>query len=196
MLELIIEGSSFLWHQIRCVVAILVLIGQRKEPPSLIDDLLDIDKYPSKPQYTMVHELPLCLFECEFEASRVAWRYDPVELSKCVRHLQETWLENETRACIVKRMIDSLEDKIKQQSAETTSLGRSWRLDQPYSSLQGKSQPHAYVPFAERQRAGSLEERVDHYVKKRRLNPDVYEKINETDELAKKLNIYKPNNSS
>lgn len=192
MLELIIEGSSFLWHQIRCIVAILILIGQHKEPASIIDDLLDIEKYPSKPQYTMVHELPLCLFECEFAADKVVWRYDAVELSKCVRHLQEKWLENETRACVVKRMMDSLEEKI---NSSSTPDNKAWRLDQPYSSLQGKSQASVYVAFADRERAGSLQERVDHYVKKRRLNPDVYERINEANDLAKSLNIYKPNNS-
>lgn len=196
MLEIIVEGSSFLWHQIRCIVAILILIGQKREAPSIIDDLLDIEKYPAKPQYTMSSELPLCLFECEFPIEKVKWRYDAHELSKCVRHLQEKWLESATRSSIIKRMIDSLEEKITAANEEGSKSTSNWRIDQPYSSLQGKSQPHAYVKFEDRQRADTLEQRVDHYVKKRRLNPDVYEKINEANDLAKSLNIYKPNNSS
>lgn len=194
MLEIIVEGSSFLWHQIRCIIAILILIGQGKESPSLIDDMLDIEKYPSKPQYTMSSELPLCLFECEFPIEKVTWRYDVVELAKCVKHLQEKWLENATRACVVKRMMDWLEEKIIEKSGSNDRV-KNLHIDQPYSSLQGKSQPSVYVRFEDRQRAGSLEERVDHYIKKRRLNPDVYEKINEANDLAKNLNIYKPNNS-
>ena len=51
MCELIVTGSGFLWHQIRCIVALLILIGQGKEEVSLIQSLLDIERYPSTPNY-------------------------------------------------------------------------------------------------------------------------------------------------
>ena len=51
MCELIVGGSGFLWHQIRCIVALLILIGQGKEEVDLLKALLDIDKYPSTPNY-------------------------------------------------------------------------------------------------------------------------------------------------
>ena len=51
MCELIVTGSGFLWHQIRCIVALLILIGQGKEDVSLIQSLLDIERYPSTPNY-------------------------------------------------------------------------------------------------------------------------------------------------
>ena len=35
MVELTVDGKAFLWHQIRCVVAILLLVGQHKESPSV-----------------------------------------------------------------------------------------------------------------------------------------------------------------
>ncbi|KAL6573336.1 hypothetical protein OROHE_001795 [Orobanche hederae] len=62
-----IEGSAFLWHQIRCMVAVLFLIGQGLEPHNVIDELLDIERTPRKPQYTMASEIPLVLRSCEFE---------------------------------------------------------------------------------------------------------------------------------
>ncbi|XP_051126606.1 uncharacterized protein LOC127248357 isoform X2 [Andrographis paniculata] len=62
-----IKGSAFLWHQIRCMVAVLFLIGQGLESPNVIDELLDVDKTPRKPQYTMAPETPLVLHSCEFE---------------------------------------------------------------------------------------------------------------------------------
>lgn len=46
-----VAGSGFLWHQIRCIVALLILIGQGKEEISLIPSLLDIERYPSTPNY-------------------------------------------------------------------------------------------------------------------------------------------------
>lgn len=59
-------GSGFLWHQVRHVVAILFLIGQGLEPPSLVNELLDVQKNPRKPQYEMADDAPLVLFSCMF----------------------------------------------------------------------------------------------------------------------------------
>jgi tRNA pseudouridine38/39 synthase len=47
--EFIIHGSSFLWHQVRCMVAVLFLIGSGLEEPSVIDELLNVQKNPRKP---------------------------------------------------------------------------------------------------------------------------------------------------
>ncbi|KAK4387790.1 tRNA pseudouridine(38/39) synthase [Sesamum angolense] len=62
-----IKGSAFLWHQIRCMVAVLFLIGQGLESPNVIDELLDVERMPRKPQYTMAPEIPLVLQSCVFE---------------------------------------------------------------------------------------------------------------------------------
>ncbi|WVZ57108.1 hypothetical protein U9M48_007541 [Paspalum notatum var. saurae] len=62
-----IKGSAFLWHQVRCMVAVLFLIGQGLESPSVVDSLLDITRAPRKPQYKMAPELPLILRSCLFD---------------------------------------------------------------------------------------------------------------------------------
>ena len=49
------------------------------------------------------------------------------------------------------------------------------------------------MKFIDRRKVKTLESRVDHFVKKRRLDSDVYEKINEANNLAQTYNIYKPN---
>lgn len=46
-----VTGQAFLYHQVRCMMAILFLIGQRMESPEIIDELLDVEKNPRKPQY-------------------------------------------------------------------------------------------------------------------------------------------------
>lgn len=61
-----VHGSAFLWHQIRHMVAILFLVGQGLEPPSLVDDLLDTAKTPCRPQYDMADDAPLVLWDCVF----------------------------------------------------------------------------------------------------------------------------------
>ncbi|KAE8683400.1 Pseudouridine synthase isoform 3 [Hibiscus syriacus] len=62
-----VKGSAFLWHQVRCMVAVLFMIGQGLESVEVIDVLLDIEKTPRKPQYAMAPEIPLVLQSCEFE---------------------------------------------------------------------------------------------------------------------------------
>ncbi|KAK3147086.1 hypothetical protein QOZ80_3BG0277890 [Eleusine coracana subsp. coracana] len=65
--SMIIKGSAFLWHQVRCMVSVLFLIGQVLEPPSIVDSLLDITRTPRKPQYKMAPEVPLILRSCVFD---------------------------------------------------------------------------------------------------------------------------------
>jgi tRNA pseudouridine38/39 synthase len=64
-----IRGSAFLWHQVRCMVAILFLVGQGLEMPSLVRELLDIEKIPAKPLYEMASDRPLVLWDCKFSAT-------------------------------------------------------------------------------------------------------------------------------
>ncbi|XP_058764063.1 uncharacterized protein LOC131637490 isoform X2 [Vicia villosa] len=61
------RGRAFLWHQVRCMVAVLFLVGQGLESPDVIDILLDTNRIPRKPQYVMASEAPLVLQSCEFE---------------------------------------------------------------------------------------------------------------------------------
>ncbi|KAH7093572.1 pseudouridylate synthase-like protein 3 [Paraphoma chrysanthemicola] len=64
-----LHGSAFLWHQVRSIVAILFLIGQRLEAPSLVTQLLDIDTNPTRPKYEMASDAPLVLWDCIFPAA-------------------------------------------------------------------------------------------------------------------------------
>lgn len=46
-----VTGQAFLYHQVRCMMAILFLVGQGLEKPEIIDELLNIERNPQKPQY-------------------------------------------------------------------------------------------------------------------------------------------------
>ncbi|KAL2258138.1 hypothetical protein VTK26DRAFT_8674 [Humicola hyalothermophila] len=61
-----VRGSAFLWHQIRHMVGILFAVGQGLEKPSVVTDLLDIEKQPGRPNYTMADDVPLVLWDCIF----------------------------------------------------------------------------------------------------------------------------------
>ena len=62
----VLHGSAFLWHQVRHMVAILFLVGQGLESPSIISKLLDVDRNPQRPMYEMATDTPLVLWNCVF----------------------------------------------------------------------------------------------------------------------------------
>ena len=74
-----LRGTAFLWHQVRHMIAILFLIGQRLEEPSLIKELLDAEKNPRKPQYEMADDRALVLWECYFPEGELDWVYGETE---------------------------------------------------------------------------------------------------------------------
>ncbi|KAI9846668.1 MAG: hypothetical protein M1837_003723 [Sclerophora amabilis] len=74
-----LHGSAFLWHQVRHMVAILFLVGQGLEMPSLIPQLLDVDSNPAKPQYEMASDAPLVLWDCIFPCADDEGRKDAME---------------------------------------------------------------------------------------------------------------------
>jgi tRNA pseudouridine38/39 synthase len=65
----VLHGSAFLWHQVRSIVAILFLVGQRLESPDIVPQLLDIAANPTRPKYEMASDAPLVLWDCIFPAA-------------------------------------------------------------------------------------------------------------------------------
>jgi tRNA pseudouridine38/39 synthase len=63
-----LHGSAFLWHQVRSLISILFLVGQRLESPQLVTDLLDMSQNPTRPKYEMASDAPLVLWDCIFPA--------------------------------------------------------------------------------------------------------------------------------
>jgi tRNA pseudouridine(38-40) synthase len=65
MLE--ISGIAFLWHMVRAIMAVLFMVGEGLEAPSVVTALLDVAACPGKPPYTLADEFPLVLHECGFD---------------------------------------------------------------------------------------------------------------------------------
>ncbi|KAL9179588.1 hypothetical protein ACHAXT_008878 [Thalassiosira profunda] len=73
-----IVGQAFLWHQIRCIMSVLFLVGRGLEPPEIVKELFDIESNPAKPSYEMASETALVLQDCTFAR---------LELGRTVRNL-------------------------------------------------------------------------------------------------------------
>ncbi|OJZ89351.1 hypothetical protein ASPFODRAFT_42552 [Aspergillus luchuensis CBS 106.47] len=74
-----LEGSAFLWHQVRHMVNVLFLVGQGLEEPSIVQDLLDVTKNPRKPTYEMASDAPLVLWDCIYPDKKSGSRADSLD---------------------------------------------------------------------------------------------------------------------
>ncbi|KAF7345089.1 tRNA pseudouridine synthase [Mycena venus] len=81
-----LEGSAFLYHQVRHIMAVLFLVGSGLEPPSVVTSLLNVapgaegdDALPvvdTRPEYQMADALPLMLYACHFGENELKWEAD------------------------------------------------------------------------------------------------------------------------
>lgn len=153
--ELTIKGYAFLWHQIRYMVSVLFLVGQGKESPEVIKELLDVEKHPRKPQYSMAIELPLVFYDCEFED--VIWQYDEGNTRKVILHLQRFWTENIIKSTIIKKMIQSLESNL------------NLPIEFDVGSLISGTTSQNYQPLLKRNTGDTLEEKIEKVNKKKKI---------------------------
>jgi tRNA pseudouridine38/39 synthase len=61
-----IRGTAFLYHQVRCIAAVLLMVGRGLERPDVVRRLLDVRARPRKPQYALAPEQPLLLYACGY----------------------------------------------------------------------------------------------------------------------------------
>ncbi|EXX74149.1 uncharacterized protein OCT59_026443 [Rhizophagus irregularis] len=130
-----LRGTAFLWHQVRFMMSILFLIGQKLESPSIIDNLLDITKTPAKPNYEMASEIPLVLYDCEFD--NLEWQYGRDSgtsfntLSRLYKHVYGQWYIHTTKSLVYSTLLYDLgemslnqimQNEMKEQNTQNKSL--------------------------------------------------------------------------
>uniref|UniRef100_A0A182JRV9 tRNA pseudouridine synthase n=1 Tax=Anopheles christyi TaxID=43041 RepID=A0A182JRV9_9DIPT len=181
MMYLELRGKAFLWHQVRCIMAVLLLVGQGKEKPSVVKDLLDVEKNPCKPQYSMASDVPLNLYDCQFnekssesneeemggESDLSEWIYKEDDLRRTISDLQGLWMKQSVKTTMIREMLKTLHGILEERFAGAVPI-----CDQSVSLTQGVRSKE-YCPLLQRQRCASLENRIEHYAKKRRIEVSV-----------------------
>ncbi|KAJ1439709.1 pseudouridine synthase [Ochromonadaceae sp. CCMP2298] len=102
MLEL--RGVAFLWHMVRCIMAVLFSIGQGREDPSVLDALFDIQGNPGKPAYAMAPEAPLVLHECGFDNLHL--HQHPRNLWQLTAHYRDLLASHQVSAARARNALD------------------------------------------------------------------------------------------
>uniref|UniRef100_A0A5K3F2C8 tRNA pseudouridine synthase n=2 Tax=Mesocestoides corti TaxID=53468 RepID=A0A5K3F2C8_MESCO len=141
-----IRGSSFLYHQIRCIVSLLVTIGRGLEPSELIDCLLDVQQTPAKPQYQMAEPEPLLFFEPEFQ--NLEWQTSPAAQEDILRTLQTLWTKLSVRAKVAETMLKTVE--------QCSPNNYTWAITHEAPSIVREKRK----PILKRSTEETLEERV------------------------------------
>lgn len=101
MFYLELVGKAYLWHQVRCLMAILLLVGQEQERPDVVRELFDVKRNPCTPQYSMASDVALNLYEVGYkdaddyddgvEFDAVQWQYDELNVRRVITTLQSQW---------------------------------------------------------------------------------------------------------
>ena len=179
MCALTISGKAFLWHQIRCIVAVLFRVGSGKESPDVVRQLLDIETNPRRPQYTMASEIPLNLFNVHFDDD-IAWNYDPTALDLLIRQLQMLWTEHSVKASMLRTTLSELES-IESSKRTLKKIDDLLPVFQLESLVSGNNKTREYIPLMDMQSCPALEEKLGSSAAKRRKNltPTSSNKLNE-----------------
>lgn len=117
VLYLEVKGWSFLWHMVRRIVSVLVLVGQDTESPEIVKELLDVEANRG-PQYDLADHLPLIFYTSNFrddhqegiENSEVLnkWIFDEHSLAKIIKMLQRQWIKENAKSTMVYEMLKVL----------------------------------------------------------------------------------------
>jgi hypothetical protein len=100
----VIQGSAFLWHQVRSMMAILFLIGKGFEDINLIETMLDKEfSFKTKLNYQIASDFPLILTNCQYEG--ISFKNNILNLSEIYENLKDIFENNLIEIGISTRMI-------------------------------------------------------------------------------------------
>ena len=69
-----IRGQAFLYNQVRCLMAVLMMVGKGQEEPDIVSTLLDVENTPRKPPYVIADPENLILYRVGYNSFNLAWR--------------------------------------------------------------------------------------------------------------------------
>ncbi|XP_033252864.1 tRNA pseudouridine(38/39) synthase-like [Drosophila miranda] len=97
------------------------------------------------------------------EKDLTSWIYNEENLEKLIENIQCEWTEFSVKSTMIRNVIQQLE----------LLLGKNYHTKERVTAqvilLQDSVKPRQYQPLLERKRCESLENRIEHFVKKQRL---------------------------
>ena len=174
-----VEGSAFLWHQVRCMAAVLFLVGLRRETPDVVDALLDAGRFQSgKPQYEMAPDAPLVLWRCGFARDALRLTASPAARAHMQVHAAQHAAAHLKRAAVWAELWASLridEDETKNEKRREAEPGENDVKAASGSSVAGEVVDAACALSAPGRAAGVGAAKAAHVPLERRPTEMTYE---------------------
>lgn len=94
--------------QVRCIAAILLMVGRGHEKPGIVRDMLDIERQPRKPQYGLASEAPLILLGAEFDGLPQL-RLSPLAASMLAKRVDALMRDHTARLAVLAEVAQEVE---------------------------------------------------------------------------------------
>lgn len=192
MFYIFVRGQAFLWHQVRCMAAVLMDIGMGREQVDTIRQMLhdaetDSGHYSKgRPHYRMASPIPLLLYECTFPKSVVHFisqsaRSDEEEsqmgdmsnisYERADAHMSECFAEEATKAAVIHAMLQENERSLSSHRVELAGkkqvenrASAKWRRRHfIIDSDMGK-----HIPYCQRGQDNPLSQKLEKAAEKKR----------------------------
>ncbi|KAH7320213.1 pseudouridine synthase [Stachybotrys elegans] len=175
-----VNGSAFLYHQIRHMIGVLFLVGQGLEHPSIVTELLDIKANPARPSYNMAHDTPLVLWDCIFPEvpavrgpDSLNWVYVDSENTwghtGLMSNLWQTWHETKVDEVLANQLLRVTAKGVRAEELADVpaSAGKGSKSTRVYEGGHSSRLGGAYVPVMKKHRGLPPEEVNDRYAKRK-----------------------------
>jgi tRNA pseudouridine38/39 synthase len=169
-----LHGSAFLWHQVRCMVSILFLVAQGLEKPSIVSELLDVQRNPGRPTYEMATDTPLVLWDCVFPHEDDPTRKDAMQwvyvgegiglgdtkygTASLMENLWQVWRERKIDEMLAGTLINVVAKQ--GGAASELSLGREKKASRSQRVFDGGDVPRlqgTYIPVMRKPKMDSVD---------------------------------------
>eukprot|EP00940_MAST-03C_sp_MAST-3C-sp2_P001761 g1761.t1 len=158
-----VRGRGFLYHQVRCMIAVLLMVGEKNEDPEVVDWLLKTSEVQSKPLYRLAPGYPLLFFDCEFDGVRF---YRSERATQGLRENLETrWCKASVEMATIQTLLQSVSDT----SSSSSASARGTNFGRKHDFSEKRNLSKAFVPLRHRKREKTYEERVKGFKSSRKV---------------------------
>uniref|UniRef100_A0A7S2S488 tRNA pseudouridine synthase n=1 Tax=Mucochytrium quahogii TaxID=96639 RepID=A0A7S2S488_9STRA len=167
-----VNGSAFLYNQIRHIAQVLFLVGRRLEEPDIVPYLLDVENNPRKPMYDIAAGEPLNLFESEYPD--LSFKYSGRNLSMLRERLDRRYAQFKIKSTMTKQVVDYM------SNLQVYGEGKKFAESDHHERYEGdffnkrSNWRKGYVSLKSRNTQESYEERVDKLSKERKAKVKLY----------------------
>lgn len=189
-----VRGTAFLYNQVRCIMAVLMMVGKGQEKPDVISSLLDVHSTPRKPEYVIADPEQLILYAVGYDANPLKWRR-PAKMNTSTLAVL---LEAQRSMSLRNAMLSSCHRRIATDETINCSGGDAVDSSAPDAGMKLAATVTAasigiagerHVPLLKRRMEPSFEEKKEKFETKARVKRDRSDKVDATNDEPHAMSV-------